>query len=313
MQKFIALFNFVAQNAFMIGIERECHLTDLGGQIVPWAPKVLPWLWSRFSGRQQCYGYELSACQLEDRFAAPVPLSRVKEQLLLNEAEIKEAEEQLGFRRMFRGVAPEDMPLDVYPNERYLRLTQTMPREVLAAACRVAGIHIHIGMPDAKTALRVYNSVIKHLKLLYRAGCTYTGDRLGLYRQVVHSNMPKSERIRLFEQHLVTAPEPPPYDSWEQFYERAKREGFDQDPRRLWDFIRISKHGTIEFRVMDTTDDLDLIEDWARLCYDLCRTSLCLHDPRYLVCKMDLAGYREYLCATNPSPHLVWPDGGNGG
>lgn len=312
MQKFIALFNFCAQNAFLVGIERECHLIDLEGRIVPWAPRVLEWMWSRSNGRNHCYGYELSACQLEDRFAAPVPFADVKEQLLLSEAEIGDAEKQLGFRRVFCGVAPEDMPLDIYPDERYLRITKTMPAEVISSACRVAGVHIHIGMPDAETALMVYNEVIKHLPMLYRVGCTQTGDRLGLYRQVVYSGMSKSERIRLFEQHLVTAPEPPHYDGWAQFHERAKREGFDNDPRRLWDFIRISKHGTIEFRVFDTTSDLDLIVDWARLCYDLCRAGLCRYDPGHLICKMSLDEYRGYLCGINRNPHLIWPDGGNG-
>lgn len=274
MEKFIALFNFTPQNSLCVGVERECHLTDLAGNIVPWAPQVLDWMWSRLNGRGHCYGYELSACQFEDKFAGPVPMDQVRNQLLINEAEIKVAEQALGFRRVFHGVAPEEMPLDVYPDERYLRITQTMPRAVLLAACRVAGVHVHIGMPDPETALRVYNQVIEKLDYLYEIGFTDTGDRLGLYREVVSSGVAKSQRILLFEKHLTTAPTPPPYAGWQEFYERGRREGFDSDPRRLWDFIRLSHHGSIEFRVFDTTEDIDQIVRWAQICHDLCRQAM---------------------------------------
>ncbi len=270
MHNFIALFNFQRQNDLLVGIERECHLTDLDGNIVPWAPQVLEWLWKHHGSRSRCYGYELSACQLEDRFSNPVAIDDVRQELLLNEAGIQPAEQALGFRRAFHGVAPEDMPLDVYPEERYLRITKELPEAVLRAACRVAGVHIHIGMSDYVTALEVYNRVIKELPRLYEIGFTNTGDRLGLYRDVVRNGIAKSERIRLFEKHLVTAPEPPHYRGWQEFYERAKRDGFDRDPRRLWDFIRISKHGTIEFRVFDTTADIDQIVNWAQICHRLC-------------------------------------------
>jgi hypothetical protein len=272
--QFIALFNFDASKKLLVGIERECHLTDISGKIRPWAPKVLEWMWASLNGRGKCYGYELSACQFEDKFQQPVPVYLVENELFRHEQEIMVAEQALNFRRVFHGVAPEDMPLEVYPDERYLRITKDMPEAMLRAACRVAGVHVHIGMPDPQTALRVYNSVINELPFLYRIGFTDTGDRLGLYREVVQGGLAKSERIQLFEKHLCTAPEPPRYDSWSDFHGRAKREGFDTDPRRLWDFIRISKHGTIEFRVFDTTADIKRIAYWAEICHDLCRQAM---------------------------------------
>ena len=116
--------------------------------------------------------------------------------------------------------------------------------------------------------------MIGKLDYLYEIGFTDTGDRLGLYREVVNSGLAKSQRILLFEKHLTTAPTPPPYASWQEFHQRGQREGFDSDPRRLWDFIRLSRHGTIEFRVFDTTSDIDLIVNWAQVCHDLCQQAM---------------------------------------
>ncbi len=115
-----------------------------------------------------------------------------------------------GFGTLHSEVAPENMPLDVYPDPtgRYQEITRNMPRHILLAACRVIGTHIHIGMPDHETALRVYNSVVPHYMELCEKGNGSFGERLAIYR--------------------IMAPdyEPKPYRDWDHFAAVVAEKGF---------------------------------------------------------------------------------------
>lgn len=249
---FMKKFNFRKNGALMVGVERECFIASEQGKIVPRAVDVLIHLPDR-----KRFGYELSACQLEDR-VGPVCINQVKEALLANEYDIAEVERRLNLKRLHVEVAPEDMPLDVYPDPsgRYQKITKNMPKCILSAACRVTGTHIHIGMPDHETALRVYNSVIEHTKMLCDLGNGSSGKRLMIYKIMA----PDSES--------------PSYDSWSDFYEKAVMKGFENDPRRCWNLIRLSVHGTIEFRMFGSTPDLNKVVRWAEICHKLCREAI---------------------------------------
>lgn len=251
MKDFLGRFGFCENKAFLVGIERECFLTR-GGEISPIAPKVLSIL-----GISERFGYELSACQLEDRIG-PCRIEDAMSELMKNEEDIKKAEREIDFGRLFTEVASKGMSLDVYPDPtgRYQKIIQGMPEHILSAACRVTGTHIHIGMPDHKTALRVYNQVIKSLDGLCELGDGSAGERLGLYKMMA----PKFQS--------------PHYESWETFYKEAIREGFVLDPRKCWNLIRISTHGTIEFRMFGSTSDLEKIVSWASICHQLCQNAL---------------------------------------
>lgn len=252
MEKFLAQFEFKPEGAMLVGIERETLLTQ-NGNIVPIAEKVL----KRLNNHQR-YGYELSACQLEDR-VGPTTLPNLMNELLGNEAEIKKAEQELGFQRWHYEVGPDDMPLDVYPDptERYQRITENMPKDILLAACRVIATHVHIGMPDHQTALRAYNKVIDHCDELCRIGDGSCGERLEIYKKM--------------------APDfnPPFYAGWNSFYEEAIQKGFLSDPRKCWHLIRLSIHGTIEFRMFGATSELSRIVSWAKRCHELCQSYMC--------------------------------------
>jgi carboxylate-amine ligase len=250
MRTFRDQFQFDATKAFYVGVERERFLT-VKGHIAPIAPMVLDAL--KEMGEK--FGYELSACQLEDRIG-PHRLEDVAAALYDNDECIADAScITCGFGTFHSEVGPENMPLDVYPDPtgRYQEITRNMPRHILLAACRVIGTHIHIGMPDHETALRVYNSVVPHYMELCEKGNGSFGERLAIYR--------------------IMAPdyEPKPYRDWEHFSEVAVAKGFAEDPRRCWTLIRISKHGTIEFRMFGATSSLLRIVGWVRLCHTLCR------------------------------------------
>ncbi|MFA6422070.1 MAG: hypothetical protein WCV92_01585 [Candidatus Buchananbacteria bacterium] len=226
---------------------------------------MIEFIKQRANGRGSCYGNELSACQFEEKFDEPCDLGRIEAKFAENEREIQAAERALGFGRVFVPAAPLDMPLNIYPDERYLRITRDMPMEVVRAACRVAGVHVHIGMPDHDSALRVYNEAVRHFDELCELGSTE--ERLREYRRAAKG---MSTRMELFRDHLMTSFVPPSYPGWAEFHARAVKDGFADDPRRLWDFIRISKHGTIEFRMFDTTRDVSLIVSWARFVHEIC-------------------------------------------
>ena len=164
--------------------------------------------------------------------------------------------QQLGFGRLHFEVGPEDMSLAVYPDPRYQRISATLSREVLSAACRVIGTHVHIGMPDHEVALKVYNSVVEKVDELCEIGDGSSGRRLDLYRLMA----PQWRPMR--------------YDSWENFFEVAQEENFSEDPRHCWTLIRISPHGTIEFRMFGSTDSLEKIIDWAKTCHRICMEAM---------------------------------------
>ncbi len=248
-REFVAQFNFRNSGGGLVGVERECFLTDPNGTIQPISSLVL----KQLNGNGH-FGYELSACQLEDR-VGPCALNMLAQGLEENDWLMAEAEKSLGFRRSYTEVAPVDMPLDVYPDPtgRYQRITADMPREVLIAACRVAGTHVHIGMPDPETAMKVYHQAIPHLDELVRMGDNSYGERMQIYWVMAPDRMPR---------HYP--------GSWHEFHEYARNAGFESNPRNCWHLIRISIHGTIEFRMFGSTPDNAKIEAWARRCHEIC-------------------------------------------
>lgn len=246
-RKFCAQFKFDPSKHLMVGVEREAFLVR-NGKIAPIAQEVLVELPDR-----NRYGYELSACQLESR-VGPVHISDLKEALLTNEREIKAVEKKLHFRRSHMEVAPRSMPLDVYPDPtgRYAEITSNMPQPTLLAACRVVGTHVHVGMPNHDIALEIYNMVVGDCAELCVMGDGSDGKRLRIYKKMAPDYRP------------VT------YKNWEHFYHESVEKGFVDDPRRCWHLIRISKHGTLEFRMFGATSSINRIVGWAEHCHKLC-------------------------------------------
>jgi gamma-glutamyl:cysteine ligase YbdK (ATP-grasp superfamily) len=250
--EFMRKFDFRKRNSGLIGVEQECFLVDSSGIVVPMAPEILKLLPDRSR-----FGFELSACQLESRIG-PCKLGDVLGELDRNKEEMRSAEDQLGLGRIYQEIGPRDMPLDVYPDPtgRYQEIAAKVSEEVLRAACMVAAIHIHVGMPDHETALRVYNHVIKHLDRLCEMGDGSNGERLRLYKIV----KPQKE-LR-------------PYGNWYEFMFHAIQEDFFGNPRDCWFLIRISIHGTIEFRMFGSRKDPSVIFGFAKTCHELCMEAM---------------------------------------
>ena len=248
MQTFRDRFCFNPEYTLAVGVERECFTLNQKGDIAPLAPKIVPHF-----GNDPRFGHELSACQLEER-TPPKFIGDVEAALWENDRILREFEAHLDFRRLYQEVAPDSMPLDVYPDQRgrYAEITRRMSREVLLAACQITGTHVHIGMPNHEVMLRVYNEVISHVPRLIKLGDHSDGKRLEIYRRVTPNWEPVS------------------YPTWEAYEEVAVRLGFAEDPRRCWSLVRMSVHGTIEFRMFGSTPDIKKVVSWAELCRTLC-------------------------------------------
>jgi gamma-glutamyl:cysteine ligase YbdK (ATP-grasp superfamily) len=262
---FKSRFKYRPELTGYVGVERECFLSNATGAIVPGAERVLAELVHGqigsygYEGQDypDQFGYELSGCQIETR-TKPLRLNELNEELERSDYLLMRTLRALKLGALHTEVGPKDMPLDVFPDPsgRYQAITKNMPREILLAACRVIGTHVHVGMPDHETALRVYNSVIARTEELCEIGNGSYGERLAIYRQM--------------------APywDPPHYTSWEHFYSVAQEQGFAEDPRKCWTLIRISKHGTIEFRMFGATDSIPRVVSWATRCHELCLKAL---------------------------------------
>lgn len=249
--KFCSLFRFDKEKAMFVGVERERFIVNRNGAIVPLSKQVLDLL-----PKDNTYGYELSATQLEDR-VGPIHLGRLTEFLEKNDRQIRIALDALNLSDLFLEVAPYDMDLTVFddPTGRYQRIVKNMPTEILRAACRVAGTHVHVGMPDFETALSVYNKVIKNWEPLCDLINHSNGERIKIYKEMAPDFKPKE------------------YSTIEEFYSDAVVRGFDQDPRKNWQLIRVTVHGTIEFRMGGATSSHEEIVRFATACHNSCATA----------------------------------------
>lgn len=250
---FMKQFIFDRSKSLYIGVEQECFLANKKGEIKPYSAQVLRRLMSADTGRGYTYSHELSACQLEYR-VGPVPLTGLLDRLLSAEGDLIKVITKSRFRRIHSEVGPTDMPLAISPDPsgRYEKIAKRLPKTVLSDACRIIGTHIHIGMPDHATALKVYNRVIKESQWLCDLGDGSAGRRMRMYQHVS-----KGCRIKR-------------YESWGEFLYDARGQGFEFDPRSCWSLIRISRHGTIEFRMFGATSSVEQVVYWANVCHDLC-------------------------------------------
>jgi carboxylate-amine ligase len=154
-------------------------------------------------------------------------------------------------RIMGVGVHPNAAPgeADVYQTPRYALIEDSLQGVLRTPIC---GQHIHVGMPNAETAVRAYNGVRTHVPLLNALAANspfWFGEDSGLAssRTVIFRSYPRA----------AMAPE---FSDFEHFC-RVTRQvcvagGLDDYTHIWWD-VRIHPGlGTIEIRAADTQFDL---------------------------------------------------------
>ncbi len=133
----------------------------------------------------------------------------------------------------------------IWDKERYHRIFEEL--QMVGRRFIAQGLHIHLGMPSAEVALKVYRGLRPYLPLflaLTTSSPFYEGEETGLH----------SYRSKLFEV-LPLAGLPRDFSSWKEFvllFEGLKTQGIISGIRDLWWDIRIHADlGTVEIRVYD--------------------------------------------------------------
>ncbi len=115
----------------------------------------------------------------------------------------------------------------------------------------ISGLHIHIGMPDALSAIRSYNAAIRYMPifLALSANSPFTqGEDTGLlsYRTNIFQRLPRAGIPQYFES----------YESYCALIDQLLRTGTIESIKDVWWDVRIHQiFGTIELRVCDAFYD----------------------------------------------------------
>jgi carboxylate-amine ligase len=150
-----------------------------------------------------------------------------------------------------------------FPAERY-RLLERQLRG-LVRRTPTAALHVHVGMPDADTAIRVFNALREHLPLLQALAANspfWHGRDSGLQsaRSALFRGYRGAELPRAFAS----------YDDWAQTVQAAVAAGDLVDYTFLWWDVRLHPRlGTVEVRAMDAQGPLWSVAALAALVHGL--------------------------------------------
>jgi glutamate---cysteine ligase / carboxylate-amine ligase len=187
-----------------------------------------------------------------------------------------------------------------FPSGRY-RLLMNEMRGLLARTPTCA-LHVHVGMPDAETAIRAYNALRSHLPLLQALSANspfWHGHDSGLAsaRAQVFRGFPRSEI-------------PPAFASFDEYVEvvgELTAAGELPDYTFLWWDIRPHPMlGTVEVRALDSQSSLASVAGIVALVHALARWAADQHgpwEPREVLMESSFRAARDGLGAT------LWHDG----
>jgi carboxylate-amine ligase len=134
----------------------------------------------------------------------------------------------------------------------------------------VQGLHVHVGMPDAETCLRVLECFIPWLPLVLALSANspwFEGERTGLLST-------RAEILGLLPRHGA----PPRFDSWSE-WERLIRRFCDSGVVDTytaihWDVRPHPKYGTLEVRMPDQPTDVARTGEFVALVHALAAWAL---------------------------------------
>ena len=243
---------FGSGESFTVGVEEELFLVDpISGRQANASAAVQ----ERLGGAavDGAIERELHACQMELISGICRSASEAVDQL----RGLRRAVLETGAGLLGSGTHPSAIEgeADITDKERYERIRELLGDAVVTP---VGGLHIHIGMPDAETAIRVFNGLRSHLPLLQAlaANSPFRHGRdtgLASAREVTLRGWPRSgvpRAMRDFADFCATA----------QLLARAA-----DVPDYTWFWWKLRPHprlGTVEVRALDAQSSL---EDTAAL------------------------------------------------
>ena len=226
---------------FSVGVEEEMHLVDPEShRLTPAATEVL----ARLDLPEGRAGHEAYAAQIELRTPPCADTTEVR----AVQAENRAAATAAGATLMGAGLHPTATwgEAEVVDKPRYDGIGESM-RDVFGRTPEAA-LHVHIGMPDAETTIRVFNGLRRHLPLLIGLAANspwWFGHDSGLAsaRRAV---------VRPYPGRGI----PPAFDSWDHYLDHLKRleeSGGPSDYTLVWWDIRPHPRlGTVEIRELDS-------------------------------------------------------------
>jgi carboxylate-amine ligase len=250
---------FGSREPFTVGVEEELFLVDpvSGGQI-----NASTAVQRRLGPVQGIVERELHACQVE--LITDVCHSAGETMSMLGG--LRRAVVATGAGLLGSGTHPSaaEGEAEITDKERYERI-----RDLLgdAVATPVGGLHIHIGMPDAETAIRAFNGLRRHLPLLQAlaANAPYRHGRdtgLASAREVTIRGWPRSGVPRAMRDYAD-------FQDMAQLLARAA-----DVPDYTWFWWKLRPHprlGTVEIRALDAQTSLEDMAGLVALAHCLAR------------------------------------------
>jgi glutamate---cysteine ligase / carboxylate-amine ligase len=239
--------NFGAETDFALGVEEELILVDsethcLEHTAVEWLSRIsIPPTEGSSVPEAFAALVELTTPVCADAVEAVSCLARMRGRL-----------RAAGATTIGAGLHPNGRFGDVvhYPSERYRLIAREM--RGLMERTPTAALHVHVGMPDAETAIRACNGLRAHLPLLQALAANspfWHGIDSGLAtaRAHVFRALPSSEIPPIFAS----------YDEYAERVETLTEAAELPDYTFLWWDIRPAPvHGTLEVRAMDAQSSL---------------------------------------------------------
>lgn len=186
---------------------------------------------------------ELFACLVE----TTTPICRGSEEALAElerlRNDVRKRAVRIGATVIATGTHPlargEGQPLVALP--RYERLREELGDRLYTQL--VCGLHVHVALPDADTALRAFEAVVPWLPTLLALSANSP------FADGTATGLRSTRAERLLE--MPTGGTPPLLPDWHAWREATRGD----ESRRHWDAWPRPEHGTLEVRVLDQQTD----------------------------------------------------------
>ena len=254
--------------AYTVGIEEEVMLLDRDGWTLSQrADEVLAQAGERLAGRCAAETHEAA---LELRTAPHATVREAIDELRELRGMLAHDLAPLGLAAASAGTypGPISQPTRVSPSGRYQLIHRTM--RGLARRDPTFALHVHVGVPDAGSAIRLVNQLRAHLPMLLALSASSPflrgqGTGLASYRTIVFQGFPRTGLPRRFDS----------YGDWVETVDVLLRSGSIPEPTFLWWDIRPQPRlGTVEIRIMDAQPRLAATAALTALVQSLARLEL---------------------------------------
>jgi glutamate---cysteine ligase / carboxylate-amine ligase len=223
---------------FSVGVEEELFLVDAETlQAAPVFEQVVPEPDARLKPELFACIVETTTTVCRDADEVLVALTRLRAELRKRASAVRSTAVAVGTHPFARGAEQRLVSLP-----RYERLRTELGERLRTQL--VCGLHVHIALPDAETALRAFEGVVPWLPVLLAlsANSPYAeGEATGL-------RSTRADRLL----NMPTGGTPPSLPDWSAWEQATAGD----DTRRHWDAWPRPDHGTLEVRVMDQQTDV---------------------------------------------------------